>query len=224
MIKNFIWDFDGTLFDTYPVLAHLLHKTFEKYGINESVDEIISYMKISMSYMYDKYSMKYLLSDQVFCEYEALADQYQREHLKPFKFAKIICKAIVNNSGHNFLFTHRGVSAVDYLKDADMESYFTECITSEYGFKRKPDPEAIIYLIEKYKLNPLETLFRKFDSSWINSTIMRLIINCFKEIVVSQTSLSNDTTNDCINFWNVFTKIAKRNYTNQDKPSGVRLE
>lgn len=39
-----------------------------------------------------------------------------------------------------------------------MESYFTECITSEYGFKRRPDPEAIIYLIEKHNLNPLETV------------------------------------------------------------------
>ena len=34
-----------------------------------------------------------------------------------------------------------------------MLHYFTEIITKQYGFKRKPDPEAFLYLIEKYKIN-----------------------------------------------------------------------
>jgi HAD superfamily hydrolase (TIGR01509 family) len=34
-----------------------------------------------------------------------------------------------------------------------MRQHFTEIVTKQYGFKRKPDPEAFIYLIEKYKIN-----------------------------------------------------------------------
>jgi HAD superfamily hydrolase (TIGR01509 family) len=34
-----------------------------------------------------------------------------------------------------------------------MQQYFTEIVTKKYGFKRKPDPEAFLYLIEKYNIN-----------------------------------------------------------------------
>lgn len=34
-----------------------------------------------------------------------------------------------------------------------MMGYFTEVITKQYEFKRKPDPEAFMYLIEKYHIN-----------------------------------------------------------------------
>lgn len=115
-------------------------------------------MKVSMSHMYQTYSKKLQESDQVFCDYEKLVAQHEREYIKPFDHAKIICESVAKNSGHNFLFTHRGTSANDYLKDAGMDNYFTECITSEYGFKRKPAPDAIYYLLEKYNLNLLETV------------------------------------------------------------------
>lgn len=39
-----------------------------------------------------------------------------------------------------------------------MLNYFTGIITRQSGFKRKPDPEAFIYLIEKYKLNKSTTM------------------------------------------------------------------
>lgn len=32
---NFIWDFDGTLYDTYPIMLMSLMKTFEEFGIEK---------------------------------------------------------------------------------------------------------------------------------------------------------------------------------------------
>ena len=34
-----------------------------------------------------------------------------------------------------------------------MESYFTEILTNQSGFARKPSPEAAAYLIDEYQLN-----------------------------------------------------------------------
>ena len=34
-----------------------------------------------------------------------------------------------------------------------MDKYFEEVLTIEDGFKRKPDPEAINYFIDKYSIN-----------------------------------------------------------------------
>ena len=35
-LKHFIWDFDGTLFDTYPNLAGYMQKALKDCGIAES--------------------------------------------------------------------------------------------------------------------------------------------------------------------------------------------
>ena len=36
---------------------------------------------------------------------------------------------------------------------------FTEILTSQSGFARKPDPEAAMYLMEKYGLEPEKTYY-----------------------------------------------------------------
>lgn len=41
----------------------------------------------------------------------------------------------------------------------EIRKYFKEVITSENGFLRKPNSEAVIYLIEKYKMNEQKTYY-----------------------------------------------------------------
>ena len=45
------------------------------------------------------------------------------------------------------------------LRDLGLESYFTEILTSQSGFARKPSPEATNYLLDKYRLNPDNTYY-----------------------------------------------------------------
>ena len=49
-----------------------------------------------------------------------------------------------------FVYTHKGENAFVILRDLGLESFFTEILTSQSGFARKPDPEAAMYLMEKY--------------------------------------------------------------------------
>ena len=53
-----------------------------------------------------------------------------------------------------FVYTHKGDNAFTILRDLGLESYFTEILTSQSGFARKPSLEAANYLIDKYQLNP----------------------------------------------------------------------
>ena len=55
MYKHIIWDFDGTLFDTYPVMGSIFKRMLEEEGIEESLDGILKYMKLSMSYALHHY-------------------------------------------------------------------------------------------------------------------------------------------------------------------------
>ena len=66
----------------------------------------------------------------------------------------------------NFLLTHRGKSAIELLKHYDIYKYFTECVTKEYNFERKPNPDALVYLMEKYQFNKGDIIMvgdRKID-------------------------------------------------------------
>lgn len=58
-----------------------------------------------------------------------------------------------------FIYTHKGNNAFTILKDLGVESYFTEILTSQSGFVRKPSPEAATYLLDKYQLNSDNTYY-----------------------------------------------------------------
>ena len=45
------------------------------------------------------------------------------------------------------------------MGDLDLLQYFTEILTNQSGFARKPNPEAAVYLLEKYDLDPEETYY-----------------------------------------------------------------
>ena len=44
-----------------------------------------------------------------------------------------------------------------------LECYFTEILTSQSGFARKPNPEAATYLLDKYELDSEDLLYRGPD-------------------------------------------------------------
>jgi len=71
---------------------------------------------------------------------------------------KEICQLILEKGGENFILTHRGKSVFRLLKFHNMSHYFTDVVTGEDGFKRKPDPEAFLHLIVKHSLDKNETL------------------------------------------------------------------
>ena len=49
--------------------------------------------------------------------------------------------------GHHYLVTHRDGLARAYLRANGLEGMFTDVITSESGFPRKPAPDSLLHLI-----------------------------------------------------------------------------
>ena len=52
-----------------------------------------------------------------------------------------------------FLVTHRDESIYQLAKTLEIEDYFTEIVSVEKDFRRKPDSHMLDYLIEKYHLD-----------------------------------------------------------------------
>ncbi len=158
MYKHVIWDFDGTLFDTYTVMAKTFQEKLNEMGYNETVDEIKSYMQVTMTYAIEHYKEKYNIDDEFLKDYNIKRKEEEKRYCKPFECIEYVCKAIFDNEFNNYLYTHRGMSSIDLLKKFDLYKYFRDFITFESGFKRKPDPEALNFLIKKYNMNLNEAI------------------------------------------------------------------
>ena len=158
MYKHIIWDFDGTLFDTYPVMAGSFKETLEKDGIDEPLEEIIKHMKVSMTYAFNHYGEKYGIGNDFIEAYDSRRKEVEFDLSKPFEGIMELCKYIHETGRRNYLYTHRGESSMKMLEDFGMTGYFSDFITSEHGFERKPSPDAIQHLIRTHGINQSEAI------------------------------------------------------------------
>ena len=162
MYKNIIWDFDGTLFNTYPGVAHTFLKVLkEKYQKDFEHQKVLKWSKYSLKYCADN------LTEDIEADSQTIIKQFHEEYRTngapieepPFSGAEEICKLVKERNGLNLLVTHRGGKTLrTLLSSYNMLDYFEELISSDEDFPRKPDPAAFLYLIDKYNLNKEKTL------------------------------------------------------------------
>jgi len=152
MYKHIIWDFDGTLFDTYPVMGRLFKELLAEEGIEEPLDEILKHMKVSMTFAIQYYEEKYHITQKLIDQYHQRRKEREFNLSKPYPGIEEICRFIYESGRRNYLYTHRGSSSIALLKEHGLHDYFSDFITSKQGFARKPSPEAIHYLIDQHNM------------------------------------------------------------------------
>jgi len=153
LFKNVIWDFDGTLFDSYPGMVYAFKRALGDNGVEVSEDEILKYMKISVTNAINHFKENYTLSDKFIENFLVYEKNLEADKVLPFPYAKELCLHIKENGGRNFILTHRGNSTLKFLKYHGMMDYFDEIATKHNCFKRKPDPEGFTYFVEKYDIS-----------------------------------------------------------------------
>ena len=151
----FIWDLDGTLLDSYEAILSGIEETFAQFSIpydKEKVREFI--LKYSVQDLLVQVAEERKLDAEVLNQVRAqsLAEKNAQVILMPG--AREVLAWADQVGIRNFVYTHKGDNAFTILRDLGLESYFIEILTSQSGFARKPSPEAAIYLIDKYQLNP----------------------------------------------------------------------
>ena len=149
--KHIIWDYDGTLFDSYPIMANSFNDALKERGIVEPISTIISYMRVSMGDAGKHYEEKYQIDDAFWERFAILNKKSEIENTKPFDGIVELCNTICEYGGKNYLLTHRGESAIYFMEKYGLLANFTELITSKKNFPRKPSPDAILYLMNKYE-------------------------------------------------------------------------
>jgi HAD superfamily hydrolase (TIGR01509 family) len=159
--RHVIWDFDGTLFNTYPHTAQAFLLLLKKeYMVNENLLEIEKQMRISMQHAYDYYKDKFEIDDDFIAKFESFRQLYENSNSLPVNDAYLVCKFIYDQRSYNYLFTHRDNSAVSMLQKHGFRDIFRDFVTSENkNFAKKPAPDALNYLVKKHRMNPEKTLF-----------------------------------------------------------------
>ena len=156
----FVWDLDGTLLDSYEAILSGIEETFGQFSIpydKESVREFI--LKYSVQDLLEQVAEERNLDAEVLNQVRAqsLAEKNAQVVLMP-GVREVLAWA--DQAGiQQFVYTHKGDNALTILRNLGLECYFTEILTNQSGFARKPSPEVATHLLDKYELDPRTTYY-----------------------------------------------------------------
>lgn len=160
MKKAVIWDLDGTLLDSYDVIVESLLMTLSKYGISCKKEEIHRHIiAFSISSLFSKYAAQNMLDVGQLNECYSGISGGKYMDIKVMEHGREVLQALADCSVEQYVFTHRGKTTIPVLDNLGLTGYFRDIITSQQKFARKPDPEGLQYLIEKYGLDRNHTFY-----------------------------------------------------------------
>ena len=150
----FIWDLDGTLLDSYEAILSGIEETFAQFSIpydKEKVREFI--LKYSVQDLLVQVAEERNLDKEVLNQVRAQSLSEKNAQVVLMPCAREVLNWADQVGIQQFIYTHKGDNAFTILRDLGLESYFTEILTSQSGFARKPSSEAATYLLDKYQLD-----------------------------------------------------------------------
>mgnify|MGYP003297772166 CR=1 FL=1 len=156
--KHLFWDFDGTLYNSYPQIIRALRRTYESTGYPAPPDTVLlERMKNSGFYALS------CASQETGIEVQILRSRYSAFHAEETEFppyeGMLGCIKRLSDSGiTHYLYTHRDRKAIWHLERDGISSLFRDAVTSEDGFPMKPKPDALLALMERNGLKPEQCL------------------------------------------------------------------
>lgn len=152
--KHLFWDFDGTLYDTYPQILNAMLHALRDFGLTDvQPDQVMPWLKHSV------YDTACHFAQLVGCDPKAIYNRHHQYHklddqFPPYDGLTECLKALKDAGCCHYLYTHRDHLSVLQLERDGLWQYFSGSVTSEDGFPSKPAPDALQYLLQKHQLEP----------------------------------------------------------------------
>ena len=150
---HYIWDFDGTLFDSYPHSTRALYETAKYWGVNVDYDELSRAIRHSFARAYALVG----LNDAQLRMFHALrGDDDFPPPIVPFPHAGQVLQTLAKGGARHYLYTHSNRRmSVRFLEQFGLDRWFTGYVTpDDPGFAMKPDPGAIRYILSHWHIDP----------------------------------------------------------------------
>ena len=155
-MQNYIWDFDGMLFDSYPHITSAFLKALGEHGKAADYDEAKALLEITFAHAFEHYDV----SEEEKTAFRIHEHNYNlRPIAVPFENTYKTVESLFNNGKKHFLYTHRGFeTSQHYLEEYGLKKFFTAFVDSSMNFPSKPAPDAVNWICDNYGLDRSETV------------------------------------------------------------------
>lgn len=152
---DLIWDWDGTLYNSYPQMLRGFSELLHSYGFNFGEDRLLLEMKREVKgFLKEICPLKGLDFERLYVEYQGYTSKYETEEsLKPFDGMMPMLERLKKLGCQHYVFTHRDYRAREICSNQGYEHIFSGWLMrDDEGFARKPSGDGIRYIIKKYSL------------------------------------------------------------------------
>lgn len=161
-MKNIVWDFDGTIANSYPGMVIAVKESLKNnFDIELSRDTIYKDIKETSIRKYvnelfsddDHYSQDVAKNVKIFYEDYKLIERKYQDRIQLLPHALQALKYLSEAGDRQFIITHRDESIHEIAKNLEISQFFEEIVSVADNFERKPDSNMLDYLMEKYQLD-----------------------------------------------------------------------
>ena len=166
-MNAYIWDLDGTLLHSYGVITESLAAALAEKGLKPDPEQILQKVKKESVTACIRES-----AEKTGESPEALMALYRQkcagrnQSITLTEGAAETLEVLKKAGARHFVYTHRGSSTHGILRRLGIEDCFEDIVTHGDGFAPKPAPDGVLYLMQKYHLDPENTYYvgdRKLD-------------------------------------------------------------
>ena len=160
MTKHLIFDFDGTISDSYPIFCRIIHIIAEENGLVIPVDdrELDNLLRVRVRTSFDRFGWKNKLSYEKFIgRFWELQAVFANE-FAAFENAIRLLHFSLQKGKKLYIYTHSGDIVKDIMQNMGIADLFSYVLTADRGFPAKPAPDALQFLMRECDLLPHECM------------------------------------------------------------------
>lgn len=158
-LRHFLWDFDGTLMDTYPATVRVFMDACARLHIDVSADYVLDLMKVNLNHcirvVAQENGITFEEMNAVFREEEKTI---RLDEVPPLPGIPETLRALYAAGGRHYLVTHRDHLAWEYLRTAGLRDLFDGGTLKEDGLPRKPAPDMVQAVLDRHGIDPAQAI------------------------------------------------------------------
>jgi HAD superfamily hydrolase (TIGR01509 family) len=157
-IRSIVWDFGGTLVDTYPDVDRALARAAFGDDDEQHLAVVAALTRISSGHAIRELAAHTGAAEDVLqAAYDGVKELWQDTPAPVMPHAREVMAAVTEGGGLNLVATHRDRSSAEQLLRATGLAV-DDMVCAPDGYARKPAPEMIQVLLARHGLDPADVV------------------------------------------------------------------